>query len=457
VTASLRFGTAGVRAPLGDGPECMNEVTVAAIAAGIATWLPPGASVVVGHDARYGSWDFAAVIAKELRARGLHDVMAGQVATPVLAFVTRRGDYSAGVMVTASHNPASDNGIKVYDGTGAQLDLEQAAEVEAAIAHPRALQPYADLASRTIAPLTSYLGALPAVQAGPVRIAYTPLHGVGGAAFLTGLANSGFGDIHVVAEQAEPDPDFPTVPFPNPEEPGALDLLRALVERVGADLGLAHDPDADRLAVLVGSRLLTGDEVGLLLADEVLRTTPGAVATTVVSSSALGVLAERRGVAYEETLTGFKHLVRAHGGDLAYAYEEALGYAVAPRTVRDKDGISAGLLVASMAAAEHAAGRTLLDRLADLEADLGIEVATAQVSIRSEHPDELLAAAKTAVPPGFSVIRADPFTACEGADRVILRPSGTEPKLKAYLQTATRAELPTLRARVQGWLAGAGA
>lgn len=452
----LRFGTAGVRAPLGEGPDRLNNDTVAAIAAGIASWLPPGASVVVGHDARHHSGEFAQIIAKELRMRGVIDVTAGQLPTPVLAFITRRGDYSAGVMVTASHNPAADNGIKVFDGTGAQLDPEQAAEIEAAIAAPRELQPYADLASRTIAPVASYLGALPRVVVGPVRIAYTPLHGVGGTAFLTALADNGFDDVHMVPEQFEPDPNFPTAPFPNPEEPGTLDLLRALVADSGADIGLAHDPDADRLAVLVGDRLLTGDEVGLLLADEVLRETPGAVATTVVSSSALEALAARRGVAYEETLTGFKHLVRAHGGDIAFAYEEALGYAVAPRLVRDKDGISAGLLVAAMAAADKAAGHSLLDRLATLEAELGIEVATAQVSVRTTDPEGLLGIAKSAVPQGFSVLRDDPFTVFDQARRIVIRPSGTEPKLKAYLQAATRADLPALRSTVQTWLSEVG-
>jgi phosphomannomutase len=455
--SGLRFGTAGVRAPLGEGPDRLNDDTVAAIAAGIASWLPPGASVVVGYDARHHSSEFAQVVAHELRIRGVIDVAAGQVPTPVLAFTTRRGDYSAGVMITASHNPAADNGIKVFDGTGAQLDLEQAAEIEAAIDSPRELQPYAELASRTIAPVASYLGALPPVAAGPLKIAYTPLHGVGGAPFLTALGDAGFEDVHVVVEQFEPDPDFATTPFPNPEEAGTLDLLCALVDEVGADIGLAHDPDADRLAVVLGSvvlgaGVLTGDEVGLLLADEVLRGTPGPVATTVVSSSALEVLAGRRGVRYQETLTGFKHLVRAHGGDIAFAYEEALGYAVAPRLVRDKDGISAGLLIASMAAADKAAGRTLRDRLAALETELGVEVATAQVSVRSDDPVRLLESAKHAVPPGFSVLREEPFTVLNQGRRIVIRPSGTEPKLKAYLQASTRAELPELERVAQQWL-----
>lgn len=450
---TLSFGTAGVRAPLGDGPDRLNDATVGQVAAGIASWLPPGASVVIGHDARHGSAGFAAVVARELRARGVIDVMAGQLPTPVLAFATRRGDYTAGVMITASHNPATDNGIKVFDGTGAQLDLEQTAEVEAAIAAPREPHPMVTMQRRTLETVGAYLDALPRVAAGPLVLAYTALHGVGGTVFAQALRRSGFAEAMVVGEQAEPDPDFPTTPYPNPEEPGVLDRLRVLV--AGADLGLAHDPDADRVAAVVGARLLSGDEVGLLLAEDVLNRTPGGLATTVVSSSALGVLAQQRGVPYTETLTGFKHLVRAHQGDLVFAYEEALGYCVAPLTVRDKDGISAGLLLCAMAAQEKANGHTLLDRLARLEARLGVEVATTQLGVRSTDPGALLAAAIAAVPQGFTVTREEPYTVLDGARRVILRVSGTEPKLKAYLQAERRADLPALRTLVERWLSAA--
>lgn len=449
---TLHFGTAGVRAQLGAGPEQLNAGTVGAIAAGIASWLAPGASAVVGHDARHGSADFASSVATALRGRGVRDVSAGLVPTPVLAFVTRHGDYSAGVMVTASHNPASDNGIKVYDATGAQLGVEQAAAVEAAIATPRPADALTTLEHRALDAVAPYLAALPDVTAGVLDIAYTPLHGVGGSVFVQALRRSGFRAPSVVTEQAAPDPDFPTAPFPNPEEPGVLDLLRGLVRSTRADVGIAHDPDADRLAVLVGDRALTGDELGLLLADEVLRRRPGPVATTVVSAGALRALARRRGVPYEETLTGFKHLVRAHGGDLTFCYEEALGYCVAPSSVRDKDGISAGLLVCAMAAADRAVGRTLLDRLSGLEHELGLEVATAQVSLRTDDPAQLLVDARSSVPQGFSTTREDPFTIANGIARVVVRPSGTEPKLKAYLQTRTRAQLPALRRTVTRWL-----
>jgi phosphomannomutase len=451
----LRFGTAGVRGPLGNGPDAMNVDTASAIAAGIATWLPPGAAVLVGHDARHGSVEFAAAVARSMREHGISDVTAGQVPTPLLAFATRRGDYSAGVMVTASHNPATDNGIKVYDGAGAQVDDIQAAEIEAAITAPRDRLPLIPLVRRTLDIAPAYLGALPVVEPGPLTIAYTPLHGVGAAITRDALRRSGFNHVHVVEEQAEPDPDFPTVPFPNPELPGVLDLLRARSAAVGADLALAHDPDADRLAVLVGDRQLSGDELGILLADEVLRHTPGPVATTFVSSSVLELLAQRRGVPCEVTRTGFKNLVRAHGGAVVFAYEEALGYAVAPATVRDKDGISAAVLVAAMAAADKRDGRTLLDRLAAIENELGVEIATGQLTVASDDPETLLATLIRTVPQGFSVTRDDPLTVVDGDARMIVRPSGTEPKLKLYLQAARRADLPALTARGRTWLSGA--
>lgn len=447
---SLSFGTAGIRAPLGPGPDQLNETTVAGIAAGVGSWLAPGSSVLVGHDARHRSAEFARITCSELRARGIVDVAAGLLPTPVLAFGTRHGGFSAGVMVTASHNPATDNGIKVFDVTGAQLEQGQAEQVQAAMSAPRPAQRAVTLVHRSAEPTGDYLAALPEVAAGPLRLAYTPVHGVGGAVFLEALRRAGFDPPQLVAAQAEPDPDFPTAPLPNPEEPGVLDGLRALAG--DADLGLAHDPDADRLAVLVGDRILTGDEVGLLLADEVLRRRPGPVATTLVSSTALEVLAARRGVPCALTPTGFKNLVRAHGGELVYAYEEALGYCVAPDTVRDKDGISAGLLVCAMAAQDRAAGRTLLDRLAALEDDLGVQVATGQVSVRTADPLALLDRARAHVPAGFTAVRDDPLTLAAGALRVVLRPSGTEPKLKAYLQAGRRADLPALRAQVTGWL-----
>jgi phosphomannomutase len=292
----------------------------------------------------------------------------------------------------------------------------------------------------------SAITALPRSNARDVRVAYTPMHGVGLETLLAAFQRAGFPVPAVVAEQAAPDPDFPTVAFPNPEEPGALDLLLRLSTAPGtaADVAIASDPDADRIAVAVGDRPLRGDETGVLLADHLLsQGVRGRVATTVVSSSMLAKVAASYGVPFSETLTGFKHLARA-GDDLVYAYEEALGVAVAPATVRDKDGMSAALLVAELAALEKARGRTLLDRLADLEERHGRHE-TRQLSYRVSDLARIAAAVEDvrAHPPAaYGPFRV---TAVEQPDddvlvhrldggRVVVRPSGTEPKLKAYLE-----------------------
>ncbi|MCW2615102.1 MAG: phospho-sugar mutase, partial [Frankiales bacterium] len=367
--------------------------------------------------------------------------------TPVLAFAVLHLGADAGVMVTASHNPPQDNGMKVYLADGAQLPSPVDEQVERAIA---AVTTVSDLPLGEAEVLgedvvTAYLhaiAALPLTDHRDVRVAYTPMHGVGLETLLAAFTCAGFAAPSVVAGQAQPDPDFPTVAFPNPEEPGALDLLRQL--SVDADVAIASDPDADRIAVMVGDRALRGDETGVLLADHLLaHGLRGRLATTVVSSSMLGKVAASYGVPFSETLTGFKHLARA-GDDLLYAYEEALGVAVAPTVVRDKDGMSSALLVAEMAAEERARGRTLLDRLADLEAQHGRHE-TRQLSYRVDDLS-LIAAA-------VADLRADPPTAYgelavtaveQPADdvlvhrlergRVVVRPSGTEPKLKAYLE-----------------------
>ena len=309
----------------------------------------------------------------------------------------------------------------------------------------------------------AYLDAVSAVVApdGPrdLRIAYTPLHGVGGAVLSAALRQAGFAAPAVVAEQAKPDPDFPTVAFPNPEEPGTLDLALELARRTDADLVIANDPDADRCAVACGGRLLTGDELGVLLADHLIRRgTRGRFATTIVSSSLLGALCAEHGLPYTETLTGFKWIVRA-GEDLSYGYEEALGYAAAPSVVRDKDGISAALLIAELAASLRRQGQTLLDRIDEIAARYGVHDTT-QVSLRvedlsliarlmrklrSDPPRELLGLPVSTVDdlaPDADVLR---ITA--GGVRVVIRPSGTEPKLKAYLQVVEPATADVAGAR----------
>ena len=448
----LQFGTAGLRGPVRGGPNGMNRAVVRRTAAGLASYLTArrgaGATVVVGRDARHGSADFMADVAAVLAGAGLRAlVLPRALPTPVLAFAVRHLHADAGVMVTASHNPPADNGLKVYLADGAQLPSPDDAAIEreiAAVASVLAL-PLGTaevLAEDVVEAYLDAVAALPLTSRRDVRVAYTPMHGVGLEVLSKAFDRAGFAAPAVVAEQAAPDPDFPTVAFPNPEEPGALDLLRVLSRH--ADVAIASDPDADRIAVMVGDRALRGDETGLLLADHLLsHGRRGRLATTVVSASVLERVAAAYGVPFTRTLTGFKHLARA-GEDLLYAYEEALGVAVAPTVVRDKDGISAALLVADLAAEEKARGRTLLDRLADLERRYGRHD-TRQLAYRVQDLRRITAAVEDlrAHPP---VAYGDrPVLAVEqpaddvlvhrlDGGRVVVRPSGTEPKLKAYLE-----------------------
>jgi phosphomannomutase len=487
----LVFGTAGLRGPLRAGPNGMNLAVVRAAAAGLVGWLAgrdaPG-PLVIGYDARYGSRTFAEQTARVATGAGREALLLSRpLPTPVLAAAVRRLDAAAGVVVTASHNPPGDNGYKVYlgaalggkAGAGAQIAPPVDAEIEASI------RSVGRLAEVPLGPpgtvlgedvVTSYVDAAAAVvdPGSPRRlaVAYTPLHGVGAAVMAAAMVRAGFDAPAVVADQAEPDPDFPTVTFPNPEEPGAMDRLLALAAQVGADLAIANDPDADRCAVAVpapcpgperkpaqragaqatdlaqggGWRMLTGDELGALLADHLIRRgIRGRYVATVVSSSLLRALCAARGVPYAETLTGFKWIVRG-GEDLVYGYEEALGYCVAPPLVRDKDGITAALLVCELAAGLRVQGRTLLDRLDELAAEFGV-YATSQVSVRVDDLDEIAAMMTRlrAGPPasllGESVSsvedrspEADVVTVHTAAARLVVRPSGTEPKLKAYLE-----------------------
>jgi len=385
--------------------------------------------------------------------------------TPVLAYAVRLLGAVAGVMVTASHNPPQDNGYKVYlgaalggpEGAGAQIVSPVDAEIEAAI---RAVGPLSrvPLGPPGTVPdidlVTSYVDSVASVVApgGPrdLSVAYTPLHGVGGDVLRAAVTAAGFPSPSIVDSQAEPDPDFPTVSFPNPEEPGAMDRVIALAAASHADLAVANDPDADRCAVAVphgdGWRMLRGDEVGVLLADHLMRRgVTGRYATTIVSSSLLGAMCHSRGLPYGETLTGFKWIVRA-GDQLAYGYEEALGYCVAPDLVRDKDGISAALLVCELAAALKAEGRGLSDRLDEIAAEYGV-YATDQLSVRVDDLTEIdrMMTALRAQPPARLLGEelasvedrlpdSDVLILRHNRARVVVRPSGTEPKLKAYLE-----------------------
>ena len=464
----LRFGTAGLRGPVRAGPNGMNLAVVRAAARGLVRHLDARGytgPLVIGYDARRGSAEFAAETARVCTGAGRRALLLPRrLPTPVLAYAVRQLGAAAGVMVTASHNPPADNGYKVYLSDGAQLAAPHDAELEAAI---RAVGPLGEVPLGADGEVLgedvvrSYVAEVAALadpdSARDLTVAYTALHGVGGDVLTQVFTRAGFAAPLPAGEQQDPDPTFPTVAFPNPEEPGAMDLVRAVAAQTGADLAIANDPDADRCAAAVPDpalgpptdpaawRMLTGDEVGVLLADHLLtRGRRGTVATTIVSSSMLRALAERAGVPYVETLTGFKWIARA-AEDLAFGYEEALGYAVAPQLVRDKDGISAALLLAELAATSKASGRSLLDRLDELAAEHGVYatapltvrvtdlrvIADAMARLRANPPGTLLGRPVTVedLAPGADVVilRGDGL-------RVVVRPSGTEPKLKAYLE-----------------------
>ncbi|GLU47831.1 phospho-sugar mutase [Nocardiopsis ansamitocini] len=498
----LQFGTAGLRGELGAGPTRMNRVTVMRAAAGLASWLPDGSTVVVGHDARYRSADFAHDTAAVLTGAGHRALLLpGPLPTPVLAYTVRAHGADAGVMVTASHNPPRDNGYKVYVGgaadvAGSQIVPPVDTEISAAI---DAVGSVADLPLRTdytvLGPeaVDDYVAAVAALPLGAARdlfVTYTAMHGVGTAVLLAAFERAGFAPPRLVPEQADPDPDFPTVAFPNPEEPGAMDLALAAGQLHGSDLILANDPDADRVAVaLPGHGLLTGDEVGGLLAEHVLARTTGAdrlVAASIVSASLLPKIAAGHGVHFSETLTGFKWLVRAGGYDElgrplrnVFCYEEALGYCVSGdegRPVADKDGISAALALASLAAEAKQEGRTLLDLLDDQARRYGLHL-TRQLSVRVSDLDLLtstMRGLRSRPPLTFGELRVDAvedFAEGRGAlpptdalryrlngplrATVTLRPSGTEPKLKAYLEVVLAdpgEDVPAARRAAEVWL-----
>ena len=471
----LTFGTAGLRGPMRAGPNGMNLAVVRQAAAGLVAWLRERDGhrpLVIGYDARHQSRAFAEETARVAAGAGRPALLLPRaLPTPVLAHAVRLLDACAGVMVTASHNPPRDNGYKVYlgaglggpGGDGAQIVPPADTGIEAAI---RAVGPLSavplrgDYSTLDDSIVDSYVeqavavldaGAVTPEQRAALRVAYTPLHGVGASVLTTAFARAGFAPPTVVAEQAEPDPDFPTVAFPNPEEPGAMDLVLRTAVQAGADIAIANDPDADRCAVAIpdppGWRRLHGDEVGILLADHLIRRgVSGCYATTIVSSSMLRALTAARGVDYAETLTGFKWIVRADPHRLAFGYEEALGYCVAPHHVRDKDGITAALLVAELAAGLKAQGRTLADRLDDLAREFGV-YATDQISVRVQSLGSIaeMMALLRAKPPASLLDEpvvstedrapdADVLTFRTATARVVVRPSGTEPKLKIYLE-----------------------
>ena len=498
-TGTLEFGTAGLRGRLAAGPNRMNRAVVTRAAAGLADFLltegndggeaPGGVSsgatdaaaagaprVVIGYDARHLSDVFARDTAEVLSGAGLDAVMLPRpLPTPLLAFGVRHLGCVAGVMVTASHNPPRDNGYKVYLADGSQVSSPDDADIASRIAAVHSISGVPRAGGWTQLDETivdDYVAAVATLahptESDDITVVHTALHGVGDDTVRRVLAAAGFAPLTPVPEQAVPDADFPTVSFPNPEEPGAMDLAMALAERQQADLVVANDPDADRCAVAVptvqGWRMLSGDEVGVLLADHLIRKgVTGTFVTTIVSSSLLARMAAREGVDYQQTLTGFKWIGRVPG--LVFGYEEALGYCVAPHLVRDKDGVSALLLVVELAAELAADGRTLLDRLDELAGRYGVH-ATGQVSVRVADRRLIQAAMQRLRqrPPaalgGLTVDTVDDLA--EGVDglpptdglryrltgggRVVVRPSGTEPKLKCYLEVVVDVDEPGVAA-----------
>jgi len=480
--ARLQFGTAGLRGAMGAGPNRMNRAVVIRAAKGLVDYLSAHADrprVVVGNDARHHSREFALDTAAVATAAGAEAyLLPDPVPTPVLAYAVRALNADAGVMVTASHNPAADNGYKVYLGGRMVPDNERGVQIvppyDAEISHMIGAAPPANLIPRAggwidcgEGPAGSREGVhglidryLEAISAGdppaaPIRIVHSAMHGVGGSLALSALARAGFTDVVSVAAQENPDPDFPTVAFPNPEEPGAIDMAVSLAREVDADVVITNDPDADRCAVAVpdprtGWRMLHGDELGSVLAGEVVAAY-GFFATSVVSSRQLEAIAASQGRGFVRTLTGFKWMGRVK--DLAYAYEEAIGYCVRPDIVRDKDGLSTAVLVARLVSRLKAQGKTIVDLLDDLARRHGLYL-TSQLSVRCTDLNEIsevmtrlrtippttladaevvgiidLARGWEGLPPTEGVLMTT-----TGNDRVVVRPSGTEPKVKCYLE-----------------------
>ncbi len=493
----LTFGTAGLRGPVRGGPDAMNTAVVLRASWAVARVLkdrPPqaggapslgGSTVVVGRDARHGSVEFAVAAAEVLAAEGFSvTLLPDAVPTPVVAFAVRHTDAAAGIQITASHNPATDNGYKVYFDGGLQIISPTDREIEAAIA---AAPPADAIARRHVEPSDVELvdrdmerAARVRRGSGPVRVALTALHGVGGEVALETLHRAGIDDVHTVPAQFSPDPDFPTVAFPNPEEPGATDAVLALAADVGAEIAIALDPDADRCAIGIptpdGWRMLSGDETGWLLGDYILsQTEPGdvaaasVVASTVVSSRMLASIAAGYGARHVETLTGFKWLARADAGlpgsTLVYAYEEAIGHCVDPAGVRDKDGISAAVLACDLVAALREQGSSVPAALDELARRHGVH-ATSAVSRRVDDASEVMTRLRHDPPTrlaGIDVsvadlmarrqLRTDALVFTGGDERtsvrLAVRPSGTEPKVKCYIEVrcTVTGELGAARSR----------
>jgi len=469
----LEFGTAGLRGPVGPGPSCMNRAVVGRTAAGIAAFMKKSGmqSVVIGRDARHGSEDFTQESAEIFSGAGINvSILPRPLPTPVLAFAVKHLQVDCGVMVTASHNPREDNGYKVYlggsaqgiDFRGSQIIAPVDQHIAAEIAQIDSVQPRGkawtvlnDDVLDAYVEATSKLGH----NKTPIRAVYTAMHGVGTETVRKVFAGAGYSELILVTEQAEPNPDFPTVAFPNPEEAGAIDLSIAKAEAVEADLVIANDPDADRCAAAIpdprtGWRMLRGDELGALFGEYIAETidvSGKSFANSIVSSSLLGKIARAHGIECHETLTGFKWLSKI--SNLGYGYEEAIGYAVDPHTVNDKDGVSAAIMLANIAADLKSRGATIADYLDRIWEKYGFH-RTEQISVRVTDVKRLalvISSIRTTQPldiAGIRITRFDDLAVAtpelpatdglrfflEGDIRIIIRPSGTEPKLKCYIE-----------------------
>jgi phosphomannomutase len=495
----LQFGTAGLRGPIGPGPSSMNRAVVGRAAAGIAAYMRKRGMtrVVIGRDARYGSHDFAIESAEIFSGAGMEVFLLPRaLPTPVLAYATTALKADVGIMVTASHNPPQDNGYKVYIGPVADgisyassqiinptdgFIADEISAIASLKSQPRGSQ-WSVLDETLINEYIERTARL-AKHPGALKVVYTAMHGVGTETVKKVFAEAGFPELTLVTEQAEPDPDFPTVAFPNPEEPGAIDLALATARAHNADLVIANDPDADRCAAAIKDRngrwrMLRGDELGVIFGEWIARSAPrGTFGNSIVSSSILKKISAHYGIDFKEVLTGFKWLAKIE--DLAFGYEEAIGYAVDSKTVNDKDGISAAIFLAQIATDLATQGRDLNDLLDEVWARHGFH-GTEQISIRVSDMGAITAllSGLRSNPPreiaGKSVEKIDDLAAptdglpptdglriwLAGGVRIIIRPSGTEAKLKCYIEVITKtaddsaALLDDLREPLKKFLAG---
>ena len=474
----LEFGTAGLRGKLGPGPSRMNRAVVTKTAAGLVTFMRKHnlSSVVVGRDARYGSKDFAQDTAEIMQGAGMKVYLLPRaLPTPVLAYAVRELKCDVGIMVTASHNPPEDNGYKVYLGgivdqiryEGSQIISPADTQISEYISQVPDLNMLkrnsgAEVLDDSI--VDSYIKATAklATPNSDLKVVYSAMHGVGTKTLEQVFAAANFAPPILVKEQAEPDPDFPTVKFPNPEEPGAIDLSIKKAMQVSADLVIANDPDADRCAVAIADRggnwrMLRGDEVGAILGEYLARAAKdknATLANSIVSSSILSKIAKAYQLPFAETLTGFKWIAKIE--NLHFGYEEALGYAVDSNSVNDKDGISAALMIVQIATDLKRESRTLNDFLDEIWSKYGYH-GTKQISVRVDSLEQIatiLGRFRNNTPQsiaGYRVIGFDDLEKpvnglpptngvrifLEPNIRIIVRPSGTEPKIKCYIEVVS--------------------